>query len=586
MRKILSVFVSVTMMLSFFSSIIVYAENGEITFDDYAEQLSQLSQRFGVNSIGGIIEETNPSEISLNRIMVKTNNNEKLDNDYGAVAKIEGYDGIHILQYTSSTVTDNAYDYYNSLSNVEYVEYDFCYRIREPEVEYVDYVYSKEFLSWGSKTVGSNEAITYANYLSDDAPEVVVAVIDTGIDLDHPFFKDRIVDSSIDYVDYDQFPDDDNSHGTHVAGIIVDNTAKNVKISAYKTVDKDGWGYYFLTCAAIDKAVQKGVDVINISLRWENDDGKNTYIYKDFENSILNASNNGIPVIVGAGNEAKDVVGYSPASDCNAIVVAGSTATNGHYEFSNYGDNVDVSAPGEYIKSPVPDNSYDFKSGTSMATPFVSAAAAFLKTLNKNYSVEDIESIIKECVFVPENWDTNYGTGILDFSKISSRCISHSPKITINEDEKAEISYSGTNSVIYYTTDNTDPIAGESNIYTEPIDITEAISIKAIVCENGKMTSLVSTLKINWSEDIIMRYRGKVSMLLPPNREILYCYSQNMGIATPDEAAKTIYGNSVGETKIVVYLDSGQKVTYNVTVEYESWQLFIIYFLFGWLWYI
>ena len=203
MKKILSIVIFVTMIFNLFGLIIAYAENGEITFDDYAEQLSQLSQRFGVDSLGGIIEETNPSEISLNRIMVKTNNNEKLDNDYGAVAKIEGYDGIHILQYTSSTVTDNAYNYYNSLSNVEYVEYDFCYRIREPEVEYVDYVYSKEFLSWGSNAVGSNEAIAYANYLSDDAPEVVVAVIDTGIDLDHPFFRDRIVDSSIDYVDYD-----------------------------------------------------------------------------------------------------------------------------------------------------------------------------------------------------------------------------------------------------------------------------------------------------------------------------------------------------------------------------------------------
>ena len=58
-----------------------------------------------------------------------------------------------------------------------------------------------------------------------------------------------------------------------------------------------------------------------------------------------------------------------------------------------------------------------------LSTPFVSAAAAFLKTLNPNYSPQTIKKIIKENVFIPEDWNTNYGTGIIDFSKIVSKFI-------------------------------------------------------------------------------------------------------------------------------------------------------------------
>lgn len=582
MKKLVSVFMAIVLTLGGFSIITAYAEEEDLTLVEYSTQLADLTQTYGIDSIGGVSEDvTDITEISLNRLIIKTNDNSKLEEDCGAVAKIEGYNGIHIMQYTSTEATEEAYNYYDGLSNVECIEFDFCFRVLEPETEYVEYEYKKDYLSWGSTTASAHQAVSYATYLADDAPEIVVAVIDTGIDADHSFLTDRVVDSGVDLIENDGNPDDDNSHGTHVAGIIVDNTAENVKVSGYKALDSGGYGYYSVTCSAIDLAVKDDVDVINMSLRWF----KNKNCYNTFEESIQNAVDNGISVVVAAGNDSFDAVNACPASNNNVITVAATTINNTPAYFSNYGECVDIAAPGLGIKSAILNNAYGQKSGTSMATPFVAAAAAFLKTLNPNYSPETIESIIKENVFVPEDWDTDYGTGILDFSAIVSKYISPYPKITLNSDKKAEISTGVEDAIIYYTTDGSKPIVGVSSVYSEPIDIKGAVSIRAIVYEEGKYPSTAATLKINWKENITIRYKGTKSMLLPPNRKIVSCYSNNEEIVTADKYNQTIYGVSVGEAKVVVNLETGQRVTYNVTVEYEPWQLFIIYFLFGFLWY-
>ncbi len=582
MKKTVSVIMVLVIVFSFFSIIFAFAENEEITLEEYSSQLSELTKTYGIESIGGITEGTNLSEISLNRLIVKTTDNNSLEEDFGAVAKIEGYDGIHVLQYTSTNLTNQAYEEYIGLPNVEFVEYDFAYQSLEPETEYIEYEYNKKYLSWGSTAVKVNEAVMYANYLDTDAQEIVVAVIDTGIDADHSFFHNRLINSGIDLVENDKNPDDDHGHGTHVAGIIVDNTAENVKISGYKTIDYEGNGYYSITCAAIEEAITDDVDIINMSLRWK----KTKECYNLFEEKIQKAVNNGISVVVGSGNENINASMCCPASNNDVITVAATTIANIPWAYSNYGDCVDIAAPGENIRSTIPGGLKEEKSGTSMATPFVSAAAAFLKTLNPNYSPETIKNIIKENVFIPENWNTDYGTGILDFSKIVSKCISPYPKITLNANKKAEISTEVEDAIIYYTINNSKPIPGVSSVYSEPIDITEAISIKAIVVEKDKFPSTAATLKINWSEDITIRYKETKNLLLPPNRRISLSNSSNSDVVSVNSLNQTIYGVSIGNAKVTVYLSTGQKVTYNVTVEYALWQEILIYFFFGFLWYI
>ena len=138
--------------------------------------------------------------------------------------------------------------------------------------------------------------------------------------------------------------------------------------------------------------------------------------------------------------------------------------------------------------------------------------------------------------------------------------------------------------MIYYTTDGSDPIVGSSKIYESPIDTSNIIKIKAIAYEEGKIPSAIATLNIKWSKNETIRYKGTKALDLPPVYEIKNCYSSDEEVVTVDKDGN-IKGISVGEAKVTVYLESNQVVTYNVTVEYEFWQLFIIYFLFGFLWY-
>lgn len=586
MKKVISVFVSIIIGISFLPVFIAFAEVNEITLDEYSKQLGELSEKYGIGSMGGINSSTNLGEVSLNRIMVKTSDNLPLEEDCGAVAKIEGYDGNHIMQYSSEVAANKAYEYYSSLANVEFVEFDFVFRIPEtelePDVEYVEYDYIKDYLSWGSYTIKANEAISYAEYLGEDAPEIVVAVIDTGLDAEHSFFQNRVIDSRYDKVNNDNNPDDDNGHGTHVSGIIIDNTAPNVKVSAYKTIDKNGYGNYLNTCIAIRKAVEDGADVINMSLAWP----ETQKIYNAFENSIDYAIDFGVSVVVCAANFFDDASLYCPASNNDVITVAATMSDNTPWHDSNYGECVDVAAPGHEILSTTLGNYYKEDTGTSMATPFVSAAAAFLKTLDPNFPPEKIKSIIKENVFVPEKWNPDYGTGILDFSKIVEKCISSQPKIVLNANNDAVIYADNTNAVFYYTTTGAKPYAGQANIYKEPIDISGANSIRAISCEPGKFPSTAAELKINWIEKITLRYKGTKYLELPPNKVITFCYSNNPDIVTVDNKSGMLYGVSAGKAKVYVYLETGQRIICDVAVKYESWQWFIIYFLFGFLWYI
>ncbi len=578
MKKLFSLILTVFIFFGLLNLTPVQAYDDEKSLEEYSAQLCELNKIYGVDNIGGTDTNTNSSEIKLNRIIVKTDNNNPLSEDLGAIAKVEGYDGLHILQYTSQQAAEQAYEYYSSLPDTRFVEFDFSFQAVEPKLEqteeYIKYESDKEYLSWGAETVESDQAVTYANSLAEKAPEIVVAVIDTGIDADHSFFEGRLVDSSVDLIENDGNPDDDNHHGTFVAGIIADNTSENVKISAYKTIDNIGQGYYATTCIAIDLAVKNNVDIINMSLSWE----KNERNYNMFEQSLKNASDNNIPVIVAAGNQSCDASSRCPASNTNVITVAATDANNIPAYFSNYGECVDISAPGVSIKSTMPGDTYYEDDGTSFSAPFVTAAVAFVKTINFDCFPESIKSIIKESAFIPENWSTRYGVGIINFSNIMTKLSASPPRLSFDGNNNVIIS-SSDNALIYYTTDGSNPVVGISDIYSEPINTSNIETVKAIAVENEKIPSAVATLKIRWEEDIEIRYKGTKRIKTQYN--IISAHSSNEEIVSFD--GEKIKGESIGDAKVTIYFETGQVVTYNVCVDFASFQWFhkIIYKLFG-----
>ncbi|TWT27868.1 S8 family serine peptidase [Planomicrobium sp. CPCC 101110] len=208
------------------------------------------------------------------------------------------------------------------------------------------------------------------------SPEVIVAIIDDGIDLNHIDLKNQIV-SHHNMVEGKTFTK--GEHGTHVAGIIagvVNNkaggagVAPKTKIMAIDVFDRD----YALISDIVEgiyKAVDGGADVINMSL--------GSYAPSTaLETAVQYAYNKGVVVVAAAGNDALSDSHY-PSSYKNVISVASTTSEDKQSDFSNYGPTVDLAAPGTDIFSTLPNNAYGWMSGTSMASPVIAGVAALLK---------------------------------------------------------------------------------------------------------------------------------------------------------------------------------------------------------------
>ncbi len=267
---------------------------------------------------------------------------------------------------------------------------------------------------------------------------VVVAVVDTGLDLTHPVFtgaqaiwtntgeipNNQIDDDNNGYVDdvngYNFVANsgdmyDDDGHGTHVSGIIV-GTGENIygstyspsqiKIMPLKFLDSTGSGTTANAISAIDYAVNNGASVINNS--W----GGPSYSAA-LQDAVAYAYNAGVVFVAAAGNysDNNDVTPMYPANyDVpNVISVEATTDQDQLAYFSNYGvDAVPLAAPGMYILSTYPGGGFATMSGTSMATPFVSGLAALIKEQSPKMLAYQIKQIIDQQVDQPVDSSGNY----------------------------------------------------------------------------------------------------------------------------------------------------------------------------------
>jgi thermitase len=202
---------------------------------------------------------------------------------------------------------------------------------------------------------------------------VKIAVIDSGIDLNHPAFRRSLVSASQmrDYVDGDNIPNDvTNGHGTAVAAIAL-QVAPGATILPLRVIGADGTGDADKLAQAINYAVSSGANVINISLSVNG-------FSEPVKRAIQAAGNSKVPVFLSAGNFNAGL--NFPASIANtrlSVVSVGSLDANGiKSSFSNYGANLELSAPGQGIVTAFPNNRSVVASGTSMATAVASGTVA------------------------------------------------------------------------------------------------------------------------------------------------------------------------------------------------------------------
>ncbi|MCG7344067.1 S8 family serine peptidase [Sporosarcina sp. ACRSL] len=268
--------------------------------------------------------------------------------------------------------------------------------------------------SWGPARIGAGKLIELTQ---DIEGIVIVAVIDTGVDLEHPLLRDRLV-VGYDVLDKGTAPTDEHFHGTHMAGIIADSTPANVKIMPIRAVDKEGRGYDYHIAEGIRYAVDNGADVINMSFVGEE---YSTYLAE----AITYALQHDVVVVVASGNESTDTAPLYPAGEEKVIVVGAVDRNNRIADFSNTGASIDIVAPGVDILSSVPGGSFKSYSGTSTATPFVSGIAAMLKLEDPTRTVQEIDRLLKKYSVDqgPAGWDPQFGEGTLNFTSYDEQVI-------------------------------------------------------------------------------------------------------------------------------------------------------------------
>ncbi len=289
-------------------------------------------------------------------------------------------------------------------SDVEYVELNhLVYAQGTPN----DSLFS---LQWGMSKINMPAAWD----ITEGSSDIIIAIVDTGIDLDHPDFSCTVssgankLTSGYDFYNNDSNPDDDNNHGTHVAGIAgactnntigVAGAAPNVRLMPVKVLNYAGSGNYSDVASGVIYAADNGAKIINLSLGGSSANST-------LENAVNYATNTkGALVIAAAGNCAQgggtcsgvNPIMY-PAAYSGAVAVAATDSNDNWAYYSEYHSYVEVAAPGgllaKQIRSTIIGN-YGDKYGTSMATPHVAGLAALIWTMNSGMTHSEVRQILQ-----------------------------------------------------------------------------------------------------------------------------------------------------------------------------------------------
>ena len=270
---------------------------------------------------------------------------------------------------------------------------------------------------------------------------VLVAVLDSGVDLNHPDLDSKIrTDIDYDYINDDNVAQDDHGHGTHVAGIIAAETdnAQGVAglgwettIVPYKVLDANGSGTTSGIASAIYAATDAGAKVINMSLGSDPGAGACSN-YTSIYDAINYAYNHGVLVVVAAGNNnGADASTIIPANCPHVLTVSSTDSDDSLSSFSNIGSVIDVSAPGGYIYSSGWDDTYLYMSGTSMATPYVAGLAALVFARHPDYTPDEVASAILDHAvdLGSAGWDDHFGCGRIDaFEAVAGGAVGTTPR--------------------------------------------------------------------------------------------------------------------------------------------------------------
>jgi thermitase len=248
--------------------------------------------------------------------------------------------------------------------------------------------------------------------------EIVIAVVDSGIKVDHPEFVGRLV-PGYDFIDDDTQPDDGSGHGTHVAGVIaaaLDNgqgvagVCPACRLMPVKVLNASNLGSWSQLAAGIIFAVDNGARVLNLSLG-------SSVSSETVSAAIEYAVDHGVLIIAAAGNFGSDRPFY-PAALEGVVAVGATTMSGERWAKSDYGSYIDLTAPGDIIYSTFHDlnniyQGYTYMTGTSMAAPFVSGVAGLLMSVKPSLTASQVTEamLVGADDLGPTGWDAEFGYG-------------------------------------------------------------------------------------------------------------------------------------------------------------------------------
>ncbi|MBR3252986.1 S8 family serine peptidase [Candidatus Saccharibacteria bacterium] len=415
--------VGIILVMLAVTTILVFKPKDTVAGEEDWTNITEISEEFldkYFDDYEAMREETDPENI----LMVTS---KARPETYGAVSVVEAPNYLYMLSYTDTAARDVAFE--NLTADGVTVEKNQMYNLMGDTSETYFYP-DDDYWSWGVKEMKLNNLINKLN-AKKDLSTVVVAVIDTGMDVE--YFYDNFSDTRTllthcmvaswcpdGMVDVPEL-----EHGTHVGGTVTEATSDNVRTMAIKvTNDSEGRMNNVDIIAGINYAVAQGVDVINMSLGGPDDDPA-------MEIALSAAEDVGVINVAAAGNDYKNELNY-PASYENTLSVAAlqKTRINGELELdrwicndltgaivpdcgSNYGEKIDFAAPGFAVFG----INGELEQGTSMATPHIAAVMANFKGLNKNLTRAQAKELLKTLTkdLGDEGWDQYYGWGMPEF---------------------------------------------------------------------------------------------------------------------------------------------------------------------------
>ena len=383
-------------------------------------------------------------------IIYSSENMEFKDNIFeDKIKSVQHMEDFYIVEYSTPEITEDVYNLYTSMGYE--VEIDIINDTPEEVIDTDDRDNEVE-IEKIALTNADKDAETIDN-ADDDT--VIVAVLDTGLNAGEDIFSDRLIDGEDFITAYDNEEHntyDNNGHGTAMARIVldtVDNNSNNIKIMPIKVLNDNGKGTTLSVYKGIKYAIEKNVDVINLSMSGIGHS-------KLLESAINEAYNNNIPVVVSAGNDNKEIMDYAPANINSAITISSTDVEINEEEsiytkakYSNYGTNdtpIDFTTSGYYeYKRIINDTEVTTSAdGTSVSAAYVTSYIAMLKQLaladesDDNLTFNDYYESLKISAISLDN-KFYFGHGYLEKSNIKlSRQDKEQELLSVEEIEETD----------------------------------------------------------------------------------------------------------------------------------------------------